>query len=131
MTRCQSASGNSCARTGVRRDAALLTRISTQLAKQNDMVKLMAPAGFLRGVWLPIPTVGYLGNVVYGRTDMPYQFAYDLARAIDERKELLETAYQHFFYNPKQIWKNYGVPLAPGAERYYREKGYLTNADER
>jgi TRAP-type uncharacterized transport system substrate-binding protein len=60
---------------------------------------------------------------------MPDDFAYDLAKAIDERKDLLETAYEHFAYDPAQFWKAYGVPLAPGAERYYREKGYI-NADD-
>jgi TRAP transporter TAXI family solute receptor len=97
-----------------------------QLMAHFDMVRMTMPAGFLRGVWEPIPTVGYIGNAVYGRTDMPDAFAYDLAKAIDERKDLLETAYEHFAYDPAQVWKAYGVPLAPGARRYYREKGYLT-----
>jgi TRAP-type uncharacterized transport system substrate-binding protein len=56
---------------------------------------------------------------------MPDQFAYDLAKSIDERKDLLEMGYEHFAYDPSQVWKAYGVPLAPGARRYYREKGYL------
>jgi TRAP transporter TAXI family solute receptor len=101
-----------------------------QLSQRHDMVKLTMPAGFLRGVWEPIPTVGYLGNAVYGRTDMPDQFAYDLAKALDERKDLLATAYEHFSYDPAQVWKAYGVPLAPGAERYYRERGYIKRPGE-
>jgi len=26
-------------------------------------------------------------------------------------------------YDPKTVWYNFGVPLHPGAERYYREVG--------
>jgi uncharacterized protein len=97
-----------------------------QLSIDYDMIPLTLPTGFLKGIWQPIPTVGYIGNSVYGRTDMPDQFAYDLAKAIDDRKDLLETGYEHFAYDPTQVWKAYGVPLAPGAARYYREKGYTT-----
>jgi TRAP-type uncharacterized transport system substrate-binding protein len=56
---------------------------------------------------------------------MPDQFAYDLAKAIDENKDLLETGYEHYAYDPAQVWKAYGVPLAPGAARYYIQKGYM------
>ena len=56
---------------------------------------------------------------------MPDQFAYDLAEAMDEHKSLLANASEHFFYDPARVWKAYGVPLAKGAEHYYREKGYI------
>ena len=56
---------------------------------------------------------------------MPDDFAYAVAKAIDERKDLWETGFEHYAYDPNQVWKAYGVPLAPGAERYYREKGYM------
>jgi TRAP-type uncharacterized transport system substrate-binding protein len=97
----------------------------TQLQRDFDMIPLTMPTGFLKGIWQPIPTVGYIGNSVFGRADMPDKFAYDLAKAIDEHKDLLETGYEHFAYDPAQVWQAYGVPLAPGAERYYREKGYM------
>jgi uncharacterized protein len=97
-----------------------------QLQKDFDMVPLTVPIGYLKGIWLPIPTVGFCCNSVYGRSDMPDQFAYDLAKAIDKNKALLETGYEHYAYDPAQVWKAYGVPLARGAERYYREKGYMT-----
>ena len=28
-------------------------------------------------------------------------------------------------FKPAEAWQNLGVPLHPGAEKYYREKGYL------
>jgi len=73
----------------------------------------------------PIQTVGYIGNSVYGRTDMPDEFAYALAKSIDEHKDLLETSFEHNAYDPTQVWKAYGVPLHRGVELYYLEKGYM------
>ena len=62
---------------------------------------------------------------------MPDQFAYDVARALDESKHSLIFSILHFSYDPDLVWKAKDVPLHPGAERYYREKGYLkTNATE-
>jgi TRAP transporter TAXI family solute receptor len=96
-----------------------------QLQKDYDMVPLTVPIAYLKGIWQPIATVGFCCNSVYGRSDMPDQFAYDLAKAIDENKDLLETGYEHYAYDPAQVWKAYGVPLAPGAARYYIQKGYM------
>lgn len=97
-----------------------------ELANRYDMSRVTMPAGFLQGVWQPIQTVGYVSNdAVYGRCDMPNKFAYDLAKELDRHKRLLETAYEHFSYDPAQVWKAYGVPLAKGAETYYRQVGYL------
>lgn len=96
-----------------------------ELTGDYDMVPLTMPDGFLRGVWKPIQTVGYLGDSVYGRCDMPNQFAYDVAKALNQNQLLLETGFEHFSYDPAQVWKAYGVPLAAGAEQYYRQMGYI------
>jgi TRAP-type uncharacterized transport system substrate-binding protein len=56
---------------------------------------------------------------------MPDQFAYDVAKAMDERKRLLIFSILPFSYNPDAMWQARGVPVHPGAEKYYREKGYM------
>jgi TRAP-type uncharacterized transport system substrate-binding protein len=56
---------------------------------------------------------------------MPDQFAYDVARALDAQKRLLIFSIIPFSYNPDIVWQARGVPLHPGAERYYRERGYM------
>jgi TRAP transporter TAXI family solute receptor len=101
-----------------------------QLVNDWDFVRADIPPGYLRGIWTPIHTVAYLGNTVYGRTDMPDAFAYALAKALDKRKDLWAFGYEHFSYDPNQVWKAYGVPLHRGAERYYREKGYIRFNDD-
>ena len=104
----------------------LPTALLTQLEQTYDMVPFTAPIGFVKWMWQPYATVGFNGDAVFGRSDMPDQFAYDLAKGIDQRKDLLETGYEHWAYDPTQVWKAYGVPLAPGAAKYYAEQGYLT-----
>jgi TRAP-type uncharacterized transport system substrate-binding protein len=56
---------------------------------------------------------------------MPDDFAYAVAKAMDEHQDLLPWSYENYSYNSRTVWKNYGVPLHPGAARYYREKHYM------
>ena len=39
------------------------------------------------------------GTVVYGRPDMPDDFAYIVAKALDEQQELFPWNFVHFSYN--------------------------------
>jgi uncharacterized protein len=57
----------------------------------------------------------------HGRTDMPDDFADTLAKALDEHQD----TNLNFSYNAHTVWKAYGVPLHPGAARYYRENGHM------
>ena len=83
------------------------------------------PVGYFRGVDKRVPTVVQNGIVIYGRTDMPDDFAYTLARALDEHKDVLVWRHMHWSYNPTNVWNPPGLPLHPGAEKYYREVGYI------
>jgi TRAP-type uncharacterized transport system substrate-binding protein len=48
-----------------------------------------------------------------------------VAKAMDEKQSLLKWAIRPFSYDVHTVWKNGPVPLHAGAERYYREVGYL------
>jgi len=56
---------------------------------------------------------------------MPDDFAYTVAKAMDEHPELLQWSNMNFSYNRNTVWKAYGVPLHPGAARYYKDRGYM------
>lgn len=60
---------------------------------------------------------------------MPDDLAYRITKAVCENKESLVMGHQAFAsFNPAVAWeiKNLGqVPLHPGAEQYYKEKGYM------
>ena len=95
------------------------------LAKAFYVEEVAAPQGLLRGVTRRIPTVARDGTAVYGRDDMPDEFAYTVAKALDERKQELQWSDMPFSYDEQTVWKNWDVPLHPGAARYYRERRYM------
>jgi uncharacterized protein len=97
----------------------------TEMAKKFDLERRDIPEGFLRGVDRAIPTVARSGTVVYTRADVPDSFAYAVARALDEHPDLFAWSNNTFSYNRYTVGKAFGVPLHPGAARYYRERGYI------
>jgi len=81
--------------------------------------------GVLRGVDRAIPTVARSGQAIFARDDIPEQAAYDIAKTIDIHQSGLKWYIRIYTYDSQTVWKNDDVPLHPGAERYYREKGYI------
>ncbi len=96
-----------------------------KLAKDFDLERREIPNGLLRGIHRPIPTVARSGHAIYARSDTPDAFAYAVAKAMHEQQGLLQWAMLHLSYNPDTVTRALGLPLHPGAARYYREKGML------
>ncbi len=96
-----------------------------ELAQEGEQERGTIPPGLYRGVNRPIPTVVRTGTVIYCRTDTPDDFAYVVAKAMDEQQQLLQWSHLNFSYNVHTVWNAYEVPLHPGAARYYKEKGYM------
>lgn len=66
--------------------------------------------------------------------DVPDDLAYLAAKVAVEDRRDFETLYMgeapddrdvDLPLQPEVMWKNVGVPLHPGAERYYREAGLM------
>ena len=96
-----------------------------RLAKEASLERRDLPNGLLRGIDHPIPSVARTGHAIFGRDDMPDEFAYTVAKALDEHQDRLQWSHLNLSYNPRTVWKASGVPLHPGAARYYRERGYM------
>jgi TRAP transporter TAXI family solute receptor len=87
------------------------------------------PQSLFQGMSEDVRTVDFSGWPMVVRADMPDDVAYALCEAIERRKEFMPTDN----YQPlsiAQLCANdeeapYDVPLHPGAERFYRERGYL------
>ncbi len=89
---------------------------SEHIEVQNDL---------LNGINRRIKTLGRSGEAFFARDDTPEQAAYDIAKAIDENRGGLKWFIRIYSYDSNTVWSNFGVPLHPGAERYYREVGYI------
>jgi TRAP-type uncharacterized transport system substrate-binding protein len=102
-----------------------------KLVRENGGTLVDLPFRYMRGIGdAPIPTVGFSGIDVYGRDDLPDSFTYDVAKALDEKRDLIRWTNQPFSYDPLTVANGEGVPLHQGAARYYRERGYPANAVE-
>lgn len=93
--------------------------------KNVDAEIITAQQSLIKGVNRKIRTVGRSGESFFARDDTPEQAAYDLAKAIDENHGALKWFIRVYTYDPNTVWQNFGVPLHPGAEKYYREVGYI------
>ena len=89
------------------------------------MTRVTVPWGLLRGVDRKITTVARSGEAIFGRSDMPEEFALAAARAISTHRSDLKWYVRPYSYDPDTVWNNFSVPLHPGAELYYRKRGYI------
>jgi TRAP-type uncharacterized transport system substrate-binding protein len=91
------------------------------------------PKGYLR-VPEDVPCLDWSNWALLVRDDMDEQLAYRLTAIMVEERAELEGRYRHipaeiapmtYPIDPYSMWKGSGAPLHPGAERYYREHGYM------
>ena len=58
--------------------------------------------------------------------DVDEDVVYRITKAINENIDAVHNIGPTFkAYDPASTWQSIGAPLHPGAEKYYREKGYL------
>jgi hypothetical protein len=83
----------------------------------------------LPGLRQSVPSINFCGWPMIVHADMPDELAYALCEAIEARKLAIPTDnYRHVdmvqLCTPDEETPR-GAPLHPGAERFYRERGYL------
>ena len=81
----------------------------------------------------PFQALDFSDFLLFCRDDFPDDVAYVIAAILCETPDLLENQYRHlppkdspvtYPLSPQKIAAT-AIPLAPGAERYYREKSFL------
>src|SRR6058998_3272790 len=85
------------------------------------------PAGTFKGQTEPVRTVGFPTVLITNR-DLPEPIAYAITRAVLENKDALVRGHAGLAeFDPTTAWRpeKVGIPLHPGAERAYREKGWM------
>ena len=83
------------------------------------------PYRLFRGVDRPVRSVYRPWQLIFGRDDMPDEFAFLLAKTFDEHRDAFRQTHIPYSYDPREVARDNGIPLHPGAAAYYRERGYL------
>jgi len=106
------------------------------LVIEPERVKGLAPLGYnpaampsdtFKNQTQPVATVGF-PTVLITNAALAEPLAYTITKTILENKEALVRGHAGLAeFEPKTAWKpdEVGLPLHPGAERVYREKGWM------
>jgi hypothetical protein len=83
------------------------------------------PAGTYKGLEKDAPAVVTAGELLVNK-DVPEEVVYTILNIFDEN---IEQVYQidktNKYFVPENGWKNVAVPLHSGAEKYYKDAGYM------
>jgi len=108
---------------------SLEPEIIDALSAKYGWVPLVIPAGSYPGQTEDVHTVG-MKTVLIAHKDVPEEAIYYLTRSIYENKAYLETIHQAFkSFSINEMPEGLGVPLHPGAMKFYKEVGLLKNRE--
>lgn len=89
------------------------------------MAPVTIPAGTYPGIDKDVETVS-MSAVLFCRDDLSEEVVYNFTKTILDNLEYLAGVYAALAdVDLNEVYKNLGAPLHPGAEKYYREKGYI------
>jgi len=110
--------------------------ILDMMVKQYGYRKATISKGMLEGaVQMDTQTLDWSEWLLFTRDDVSDELVYLITKIVVEYKHLFELGFKGqpveqsdlvYPINPKEIWKNVGIPLHPAAERYFRENGHMT-----
>ena len=81
-----------------------------------------------------IPCLDFSHWAIFVRDDMDEEVAYRITAVLVEHRAEMEARFRNipverspltYPVDPQKMWQGLGAPLHPGAERYYREHGYM------
>jgi uncharacterized protein len=102
--------------------------LSEEVAKsveKHGLKTVTMKAGVYEGQDYEVRAIS-MPEVLFVREDLSEELVYTLTKQIVENQELLTNVHSLFkVWDPYNAWEGTGVPLHPGAERYYKEAGYM------
>jgi len=99
--------------------------IIDQLVEQYQYSKNFIPKGKYSFVVEDGWTIGG-PNVILVNAEVPEEIVYRITKRLCENPKVVrDWGFWYVNFDPKIAWKDLGGPLHPGAERYYREAGYI------
>jgi uncharacterized protein len=90
-----------------------------------DSGRCVIPAGTYKDQTEDVPAIATAGELIINK-DVPDVLAYTIIKTIcDNVDELHKINPANKNFEPASGWKNVALPLHPGAEKFYREAGYM------
>lgn len=107
--------------------------VLTSLEEKYGVGRTVIPAGRFKGQDVDVPTIDFAGWLIFCRGDLDDELVYLTLQALETQIPQI-----HSLFEPTRPWiglsdpidmskicQNTVLPLHPGAEKYYREHGYL------
>ncbi|MBT9165733.1 MAG: hypothetical protein DDT25_00388 [Chloroflexi bacterium] len=82
------------------------------------------PAGGYRGIDKPVPTFG-VGNIYVVHKDMQFRAVYEILKAVFENLDFLRRVHVAAELTTLETGAISPIPLHPGAERFFRDRGII------
>jgi uncharacterized protein len=96
-----------------------------QLAKFRGVEAYTLPTGMYKGIDYPVKGIAVRAHLVVG-DNMPDELAYAIVKAIAENFSRYPSVLKSMEYaRPQDMGKDVGIPLHPGALKYYKERGLV------
>jgi TRAP transporter TAXI family solute receptor len=113
---------------GAQRDIRLLSIPAdkvAELTKIQGVVPYTLPAGTYKGVDYPVEGYAVRTHLIV-RDDFPEDVAYSIVKTIAENFETYPAILSSMSNTTlEEMAADTGIPMHPGAERYYRERGWI------
>ncbi|MEU0073821.1 TAXI family TRAP transporter solute-binding subunit [Streptomyces sp. NPDC006332] len=95
--------------------------------------RAVIPAGRLPGVETDIPTIDFADWLLFCRADVDDELVFLMMQGLEAQLPQLETLFESQGIHKglsepidlAKTWQNTELPLHPGAERFYRSRGYM------
>jgi TRAP-type uncharacterized transport system substrate-binding protein len=105
--------------------------VRSRLREELGIAPAQIPAGHYPGLERPVPTLDFSGWLLFCREDLPAEWAYALAQAVDGTRAQVEEGPPavrtplRLPLDPHAMFGETIVPLHDGAAAYARERGYV------
>lgn len=97
------------------------------MVEKYFFVKSVIPKGSYSDTAAPadIPSLVALTTLIVNK-NVPDDIVYTITKILGDNKETVRNLSVYFVkFDPARCWKGCGAPLHPGAEKYYKEAGYM------
>jgi len=96
-----------------------------RLKEKYNYVKITLPKGKYYFVKEDTPHMAE-SVIVICQKKLPEEVIYKFTKVLLENPDRIRNIHKTYsVFDPPNAWRNVGGPLHPGAEKYYREKGYM------